>query len=150
LVHKAGDFSAMDAGIEPRRFVTGLDGPPISSESICIPASVETIRVECFAHSTFVGAITFEAGSRLRRLDSRAFCQSLIQSIEIPSLVEVLPESWLRFCVILSTFMLTVDSKLRTIETDAFFGSGIQSIRIPRRVKVIPTRCSSDAASFRV
>jgi hypothetical protein len=141
LVGKAGDFTVMAAQTEFRGFLNGLAGPPISSESICIPTSVETIGIECFAHSTFVGTVTFEAGSKLGQLGSRVFYQSLIQSIEIPSLVEVLPESCFRFCAILSSVTFTVDSKLRTIGQEAFAGSGIQSIRIPRRVKVIPTRC---------
>jgi hypothetical protein len=40
---------------------------------IVIPASVEVISAKCFAECSSLSSITFEGGSRLRKVDGTAF-----------------------------------------------------------------------------
>jgi hypothetical protein len=141
FTNKIALFKLVDPGLQLRDFVKGLTDPPVSSESIYIPASLKTIGAEGFAHSTLARSIIFEAGSQLRTLNSRAFYQSMIQSIEIPPLVENLPQHCFEFCVMLSSVTFSAGSRLRTIQRRTFCYSGVESIQIPGRVEVIGGQC---------
>jgi hypothetical protein len=68
-----------------------------SLQSICLPASVETIRLRCFEGCKNLSSLTFEPGSRLSRLGDWAFadCRSF-QSICIPSSIETISPSCFR------------------------------------------------------
>jgi hypothetical protein len=74
-----------------------------SLQSICIPATVETIGQNCFSNCTSLSSITFESDSRLNRIEMNAFrgCSSL-QSIFIPASVQSLPVRCFRDCRVYS------------------------------------------------
>jgi hypothetical protein len=136
-----GSREAADAVEQLRRSVTKLIGRTGSSESICIPASVEGIGEHCFAYTTSFVGVRFEAGSKLISLETRSFFGSGIQWIEIPSFVEIVPDSCFELCVLLSRVSFSRDSRLRIIGDHAFSGCGLESVQIPPGVERLHTAC---------
>jgi hypothetical protein len=64
-----------------------------SLKSVCIPATVEIMRRRCFTGRNFIQSpletVTFEPGSRLRTIESKAFwCCPFMKSFFIPRSVE--------------------------------------------------------------
>jgi hypothetical protein len=53
-----------------------------------IPSSVEMLGSKCFSFCRSLSSITIESNSRLRRIESKAFYKSSIQSIVIPRNVQ--------------------------------------------------------------
>jgi hypothetical protein len=98
----SGDFRNVDsikalvfeAGLELREIPSHFFGRFRSLKSICIPASVEVIRKEVFLPGpswilgTSLQTLTFEAGSKLQRIETRAVSEcSLLKSICLPASV---------------------------------------------------------------
>jgi hypothetical protein len=92
-----------------------------SLSSICIPASVEQLSLDCFYDCRWLLEVVFESGSRLSRLGDAAFwgCYSL-SSICIPASVETIGENCFRECGCLSTVTFDSPSKLSSIRDSAF------------------------------
>jgi hypothetical protein len=63
--------------------------------SVCLlwklwfPSSVEAICEFCFRNCNSLASVTFDANSRLSRLENRAFYESGLQSIHLPGSLEV-------------------------------------------------------------
>jgi hypothetical protein len=76
-------------------------------------------------------SITFEANSRLSRLEKTAFFQSGLRSLHVPASVEVICESC--FCECSSLTSVTFDSlsKLQRIEGSALAWTKLTDLRIP-------------------
>jgi hypothetical protein len=69
---------------------------------IILPASVEILGDECFSLCGSLYSVTFESGSRLSRIEGRAFSETGFIEIIIPSSVEVLDEECFSWCGSLS------------------------------------------------
>jgi hypothetical protein len=81
-----------EAGLELREIPSHFFGRFFSLQSICIPASVEVIRKYAFAACCLspppVLTLTFEAGSKLQRIETGAFSEcSSLKSICLPASV---------------------------------------------------------------
>jgi hypothetical protein len=102
-----------------------------------IPASVEVLSKYFFTGST-VETVTFEANSRLRQIESGAFCECVsLKSICIPSSVEELTAKCFSGSSI-ETLSFDCNSKLRRIEKRTFSGcSSLKSIYFPASLEHI-------------
>jgi hypothetical protein len=89
------------------------------AEAVVIPADIA--ELDGFYANTLVSSVTFEAGSRLSRIESWAFhsCFSL-SSICIPSSVETLGRDCFSWCTKLSAATFETGSKLSHIESGTF------------------------------
>ena len=101
--------------------------------SIMVPASVREIGRMCFCAWKFC-RVTFEPGSRLVRMEERAFYLSRIETIAIPPSVEFIGEACFSFCEQLKYIGLDDDSVLTTISDDAFRQTAISYFKIPTHV----------------
>jgi hypothetical protein len=81
--------------------------------------------------------VTIENGSRLERIEERAFGESGLKSILIPSSVVVLDEWCFGSCASLESVTFESVSRLERIEERAFYDSGLKSIEIPGSVTFI-------------
>jgi hypothetical protein len=119
-------------------------------EVFTIDQSIEIIGALCFSHSKSLWGISFEAGSRLRRIEEGAFemCSSL-KSITIPASVEILGTKCFCECRSLLTVLFESHSQLRRIEDEAFSEcTSIALIFIPASVEIVGKRCFSDCSSL--
>lgn len=122
-------------------------------ERIQIPASVEVIESDAFHCGIFGGSalsyVTFETGSRLRCVKSRAFtaCEQL-QEIHFPASLEEIGEQCFGFqwntygrylcCSALSRVTFASGSRLRKIGCEAFaYCSMLKEIELPGSVQEI-------------
>jgi hypothetical protein len=66
----------------------------VQLESICVPASVEVIGVNCFLECENLSTVRFENGSRLARIEEFAFADCpMLHALEIPSRVVYIGKS---------------------------------------------------------
>jgi hypothetical protein len=93
-----------------------------------IPASVEVLGWNCFSDCKALFRVTFESGSRLSRIERRAFYQSSLVEVLIPASVEVLGEECFYECRYLSCVAFKTGSKLREVGRRAFFGIPVSPI----------------------
>jgi hypothetical protein len=91
-----------------------------SLTSIHIPSSVE-VMVGCFSGCRSLLPVTFDAESKLSRLERCAFCASGLPSIHIPSSVEVIYEGCFFECRSLLSVTFDAQSKLSRLERRAFY-----------------------------
>jgi hypothetical protein len=75
---------------------------------IILPASIEVLGERCFSEWKSLSLITFESGSRLSRLEMRAFYGTGLVEIILPASVEVLGERYFYGCS--SLFSVTFQS----------------------------------------
>jgi hypothetical protein len=105
--------------------------------SIVIPSSVVVLGEGSFSGHKSLESVTFESGSRLERIEERAFCGSGLRSILIPSSVVFLGLQSLSECKSLESVIFESGSRLERIEERAFSGSALESIEIPPNVAFI-------------
>jgi hypothetical protein len=110
--------------------------------SACIPARVARL-CQCRPQDRkALSHVTFEAGSKLSRIESYAFplCASL-SSICIPASVEILCANCFRYCRGLWSVTFGANSKLSRIETSAFQDCfSLSAIWIPLSVEILCER----------
>jgi hypothetical protein len=87
------------------------------SSEIEIPSSIEILGSSCFSSCGSLSSITFESNSRLTRIESEAFYESLLQSIVIPRNVEFIDDSAF-IGVSLSSISIESGNKIFVIEKD--------------------------------
>jgi hypothetical protein len=83
--------------------------------------------------------VTFETGSRLKRIDESAFAgdgriSNQLKSIVIPSSLVALGKECFDNCMSLGSVIFETGSQLEKIDESAFRGSGLRSIVIPSSV----------------
>jgi phage protein U len=85
----------------------------------------------CFSHCQSLTSVTFDANSRLSRLEKEAFCGSGLQSIHLPGSLEVICGSCFSSCRSLSSVTFDSLSKLKRIERYAFARTALRDLIIP-------------------
>jgi hypothetical protein len=115
---------------------------------IRIPQSVKVLCKACFASARWghskVGALIFEADSRLRVMEEACFRQCTLASITIPRSVEVLG----KFCFAEAEVQLLAfetDSQLKKVGDGCFQGCSLRSIHLPRSVMSLGKFCFGGA-----
>jgi hypothetical protein len=87
---------------------------------------VEFIGEDCFSGCKGLRKITFETGSKLQRIEKRAFTwTSIEETIQIPSSVEFIGEYCFSSCKGLRKVTLEEDSRLSEIGSNAFSGTAL-------------------------
>jgi hypothetical protein len=105
------------------------------------PSSVEVICESCFSSCKSLASVTFEANSRLSRVEKAAFCKTGLQSIHLPRSLEVICEFCFFYCKSLAFVTFDANSRLSRLEKQAFCKSGLQSIHLPGSLEVICESC---------
>jgi hypothetical protein len=109
----------------------------IGLQRFCLPTSVCFLGRECFSHCVNLNAIDIESGSRLSRIEERAFYLSGLREICLPRSVEYLGD----FCFNESYYLSKVDieagSQLNVIGSKCFRGTGIKYFEIPENIEKI-------------
>ncbi|MCR5308119.1 MAG: leucine-rich repeat protein, partial [bacterium] len=112
----------------------------VKIDSIVIPKNVTRICQEAFYLST-LQEITFEAGSKLTRIDDYAFsnCDNLV-SIEFPSMLEEIGLQAFCSCDALETITFADNASLKTIGEEAFYDcNNLTSFEFVDSLEVIGT-----------
>jgi hypothetical protein len=107
------------------------------------PSSIEMICESCFQSCNSLASVTFDANSRLSRLEKVAFSCSGLQSIHLPGSLEVICESCFMWYTSLASVTFDANSRLSRLEKEAFRRSGLQSIHLPGSLEVICESCFS-------
>jgi hypothetical protein len=103
--------------------------------SVCVPASVQAMGLECFAGCTSLSSFTFEPGSQLCQIGARAFegCSSL-KSLCLPPLLQVIGTQFLSGSSI-EHLTFEPGSKVKQMPQKAFANfDTLKSIFIPASV----------------
>jgi hypothetical protein len=116
---------------------------------ICVPAAVEVICERCFWECTELEAVTFARGSRLSRIEPRAFAGcSALAAIRFPAGLEVIGRKCFADFAAISEVAFEPGAKLAAIEAKAFRGSDLKAIRIPASLQVIGRYCFAECGSL--
>jgi hypothetical protein len=111
-------------------------------KSICLPASVENLRIYSFSSCVSLTTVTFERNSRLVEIHRLTFfeCSSL-KSICIPASLEILNADGFQDCTSLRTVTFEPNSKPSLIEYWPFSGcASLKSICTPASFPMKPVR----------
>jgi hypothetical protein len=115
---------------------------------VWIPESITVLPENCFKGCKIIRSLSFESPTQLIRIESSAFQESSLRSIEIPRNVEILGSACFRSCRRLSTVSFESNSRLIRIEASAFSFSSLQSIEIPRNVEILGSSCFLSSRSL--
>jgi hypothetical protein len=113
---------------------------------LVVPSEYETLGSSSFSDCN-ISSIAFEAGSRITRIQNRAFefCTSL-KAICIAASVEFLGEACFMGCK--SLIQLTFESGCRLTEIGKHAFENCSSICIPAQVEFIPPGCFNNCSSL--
>jgi hypothetical protein len=117
-------------------------------ENVVIDSSVEMICEMCFFRCSSPSFVTFEANSRLSRLEKQTVSDSGLRSIHIPKSVEVICNFCFSCCSSLESVTFEADSRLSRLEDNAFSATELRSILLPRSIEVIGESCFASCFSF--
>jgi hypothetical protein len=120
-----------------------------SESRVLIKRDIEVVGKFCFHQCRSVREVTFEEGSKLQRIEARAFYQSGLTRIAIPSNIEEIGDDCFYPCEQLSEIVFEEGSKLRGIAAGAFRSCGLMRIAIPSSVKCIESEAFCDCESLR-
>jgi hypothetical protein len=112
-----------------------------SESLVFIAKEVETIGALCFLSCGSLCEMEFEAESRLKRIEQRAFRCTGLRSIRIPASVEVIGPNCFDESGHLREVVFEAGSRLREIGGFAFRQTGLRTIRIPGSVEEIGAEC---------
>jgi hypothetical protein len=121
------------------------------SDNLVLGRDFDAMGIACFAGCKHLLTVGFEAGSRLLRIEQKAFVDCLsLKSICIAASVEVISESSFYGCSSLSQITFESDSRLAEIGRDAFSNcSSLVSICIPAGVERILTQTFTKCRSLK-
>jgi hypothetical protein len=94
-------------------------------------SSIQVISKVFFLRCKSLSWASFEIGSRLSRLEQRAFARSGLISIHVPASVTVIGESCFSMCGSLASITFESGSQLSQLANRAFSGSTLISIHFP-------------------
>jgi hypothetical protein len=99
------------------------------------PSSVEVICESWFSSCESLTSVTFDANSRLSRLENEACYESGLRPIHLPGSLEVIYASCFSFCESFTSVTFDANSRLSRLESRAFLWSGLPSIHLPDHLK---------------
>jgi hypothetical protein len=103
-----------------------------AATELCIDKEIDELCEDCFMLNKVVSVVSFEPGSRLRRIGECAFWSSRLTSIVIPSSVEILASRCFWYCYLLLTLRFELNSRLSVIEEGALeFAHSLKTVWIP-------------------
>jgi hypothetical protein len=136
-------------------FLLSFDGVTViryfgSEPAVSLNCNIEIIGSGCFLACISVSSLTFESGSRLTRIESRAFSYCLeLEAIVVPASVTVLCAECFARCRSLSSLIFEPGSKLSRIEARAFdWCEVLGPISIPASVTVLCEECFAHCHSI--
>ena len=121
-----------------------------NDRSVFIPKNITVIGTNCFRRCSELERVTFEAGSRLKRIGRSAFfyCKDL-KEIAIPASVEEIGDGCFEKCVNLERVTFEAGSRLKRIGERAFYGcKDLKEIAIPASVEVIGKKCFDSCSAL--
>jgi hypothetical protein len=80
---------------------------------VLVNSSVEVIYESCFSYCKSLTSVTFDANSRLSRLEKQGFCWNGLQSIHLPGSLEVICKSCFSHCHSLTSVAFDPRSRIR-------------------------------------
>jgi hypothetical protein len=98
-------------------------------------SSVHVISTDFFLASKSLLLAAFETGSRLFRLEARAFCGSGLTSIHLPASVPAIGEDFFSCCGSLASISFDCASQLREIHPAAFIGVPVEALILPGGIR---------------
>ena len=138
------------AGGSTAYYYQGVFSDCISLTSIEIPANVETIEATAFKGCSSLTTVTFEKGSRLKKISASAFDGSKLEQIEIPAKVTEIAGGTFKDYETLKTISFESGSQLKSIGASAFNGCiSLISIIIPASVETIGQKAFNKCLSLR-
>ena len=100
---------------------------------LVIPKDVTRLPVGAFSNIKSLHEVSFEKGSRFRKLGCSAFFMAGVKSFTFPESIETIESNCLSFCNSLSS--LTFEgANIKTIEPAAFQHSPISTVTVPKGV----------------
>jgi hypothetical protein len=121
--------------------IVGHFGHP---SELCIGNEIEELFDDCFTRHNRLLDISFEPGSRLRRIGNAVFTCSCLRSIVIPASVESLDVVCFGSCSELVTVIFEPNSRLSFISIDAFvLCPSLKTVRIPACVSQVAVKAVS-------
>jgi hypothetical protein len=109
---------------------------------VLIKKEIEVIGEDCFHECKSLYEVIFETGSKLQRIERRAFFWSGLKKMTIPSSVEVIGEYCFESCGSLSE--VTFEGSVRGLAKSAFDSCPLQVVRVPLGEKlnaILPPAC---------
>jgi hypothetical protein len=89
-----------------------------------VPLFVEVLGECCFYECRLLSSITFESGSRLKRIEQNAVGRSGLVEIIVPSSVNLLGERCFGECKSLFSVTFEPESRLKKIERRVLYQAG--------------------------
>jgi hypothetical protein len=104
--------------------------------AFCVPKSVTVVERSAFLSCESLRNLAFEAGSKLSRIERRAFSLcGVLESVVIPRSVEFVGASCFAVCAALAALAFEPGSRLAVVESGAFRGCGkLQAATLPRSI----------------
>jgi hypothetical protein len=98
------------------------------------PASLEVIGDSSFHFCEGLKSITFDADSKLKRIEYSAFTRIILKSVHLPASLEMLGEHCFGCCWSLTAITFGSPSKLEPIQKQAFASTPVANFIIPASV----------------
>jgi hypothetical protein len=118
---------------------------------LCIGNTIEDLSDGCFAAQKSISAVSFEPGSRLRRIGDSAFHMAGLVSIVILASVARLENLSLADCPQLAIITIEANSRLLFVAKTAFRScSSLKEVRIPAHLKSILAAAFQDACDVQI
>jgi hypothetical protein len=118
---------------------------------LCIANAIEEVSDGCFSAQKSLSVVSFEPGSRLRRIGRSAFHRSGLVSIVIPASVERLEDLSLGDCDKLALVTIEANSRLSFVGETAFRNSrSLKTVRIPACLQSIAAETFGDSPDVQI
>jgi len=114
--------------------------------SVTIPASIVKIGSKAFLECKNLTNVTFEEGSRLRKIGWDSFVNCAIKNVIIPASVETLDHSF--YSKFLESFEFEEGSRVERIPSMIFYRTGIRELNIPASVREIEFCACADCPNL--
>jgi hypothetical protein len=118
-----------------------------SGNRVWIPSTTEIIPFDWISHQTHIKSIAFEIGSKLKKIQEKAFCGTDLTFFTFSRSITFLDSKCFRECKSLSSVRFESESRLSRIHDKAFSQTSLVEIIIPSSVEVLGEECFSFCGS---
>jgi hypothetical protein len=116
--------------------------------ALIIPRTVDVLGSGCFASCKSLDLVVFEAGSRLRKIESKGFQKTAITEIVIPKCVVLIGVMCFAACQSLTAIAFEAESQLKRVESQAFAGTAIPSVILSETIQSLSADAFEWTAHF--